>query len=221
MMNFNSEIKNITVKDITERSNTRITQAVVVLESGAVGKASLPSAFQKNEMESAISDICRSLIGVSALDQIRADSIMITLDATRNKSKLGANAILSLSLAICRAASAHTGIPLYRYIGGSCANTIPKPMVNMNSFFKSKKTAFIDLMESQTLSEVCEKTKKAKTCGFKTVISCPCSEGFIADIAVALGAEFINMKMPSVGSCAQMSRLLEIEHELFIPSYGV
>ena len=75
--------------------------------------------------------IAPALIGISALDQVRADCIMITLDASHNKSNLGANAILSVSLAICRAAAAHLGLPLYRYIGGIRANSIPTPMMNI------------------------------------------------------------------------------------------
>ena len=82
-------------------------------------------------VESVKDKISPSLVGISALDQVRADSIMITLDGTGNKSNLGANAILSVSLAIARAAAAHIGLPLYRYLGGAVKNTLPVPMMNI------------------------------------------------------------------------------------------
>ncbi len=148
----NSEIKSITAVQILDSRGNPTLQTKVVLESGAVGIASVPSgastgiheAYELRDggesfggrgvlkaQESVNTKIAPALIGVSALDQVRADCIMITLDASHNKSNLGANAILSVSLAICRAAAAHLGLPLYRYIGGIRANSIPTPMMNI------------------------------------------------------------------------------------------
>ena len=146
------EIKNIFAREILDSRGNPTVEATVYLESGAVGVASVPSgastgaheAYElrdKDEryggkgvlkaVDSVNNKIAPSLIGVSALDQLRVDCIMIALDATHNKSNLGANAILSVSLAVARAAASALGIPLYRYIGGSRANTIPIPMMNI------------------------------------------------------------------------------------------
>ena len=125
-MIFNSEIKQITAREIIDSRSNPTVEATVVLASGAVGVASVPSgastgaheAYEKRDgglryggrgallaVESVNNRIAPSLVGISALEGERADDIMIALDGTRNKSNLGANAILSVSLAICRAAA--------------------------------------------------------------------------------------------------------------------
>lgn len=152
MISINSEIKTIVAREILDSRANPTVETTVVLESGAVGVASVPSGASTGSHEAAElrdkdnryfgkgvlravdsvnTKITPSLIGVSALDQIRADSIMITLDGTRNKSNLGANAILSVSLAIARAAAAHIGLPLYRYLGGASKNSLPVPLMNI------------------------------------------------------------------------------------------
>ena len=152
MISINSEIKGIYAREILDSRANPTVETTVVLESGATGTASVPSgastgayeAFELRDkdkrffgkgvlraVDSVNTKIAPSLLGVSALDQLRADSIMITLDGTGNKSNLGANAILSVSLAIARAAAEHIGIPLYRYLGGSVRNTLPVPMMNI------------------------------------------------------------------------------------------
>ena len=151
-MIFNSEIKQITAREIIDSRSNPTVEATVVLASGAVGVASVPSgastgaheAYEKRDgglryggrgallaVESVNNRIAPSLVGISALEGERADDIMIALDGTRNKSNLGANAILSVSLAICRAAAEHIGIPLYKYIGGAYVNSLPVPMMNI------------------------------------------------------------------------------------------
>ena len=152
MIGFNSEIKEIYAREILDSRGNPTVEATVLLESGAAGTASVPSgastgAYEAYEMrdgdarflgkgvlravDSVNSKITPTLVGISALDQSRADSIMIALDGTKNKSNLGANAILSVSLAIARAAAAHIGMPLYRYLGGESKNTLPVPMMNI------------------------------------------------------------------------------------------
>lgn len=152
MKTTNSEIKKITAEEILDSRGFPTVEATVILESGAVGVASVPSgastgvheAWELRDREKRMhgkgvlravenvkEKIAPALIGVSALDQERVDSIMITLDGTGNKSNLGANAILSVSLAVARAAAAHNGVPLYRYLGGSAKNTLPIPMMNI------------------------------------------------------------------------------------------
>ncbi|MBM3305845.1 MAG: phosphopyruvate hydratase, partial [Candidatus Aminicenantes bacterium] len=76
-------------------------------------------------------DIAEVIVGLNALDQAGVDRAMLTLDGTENKSKLGANAILGVSMAVARAAAASVGLPLFRYLGGSSANLLPVPMFNI------------------------------------------------------------------------------------------
>jgi len=148
----NSEIKSITAREILDSRGMPTVEATVILNSGAVGVCAVPSGASTGSHEarelrdggkrfggmgvlSALTSvntrIAPALIGVSALDRQRVDSIMIALDGTRNKSNLGANSILSVSLAVCRAAAAHMKLPLYRYLGGERANNIPVPMMNI------------------------------------------------------------------------------------------
>ena len=152
MVSCNSEIKEIIAREILDSRGNPTVEATVVLESGAIGKASVPSGASTGRYEvyelrdndkryngkgvlravrSVNEKIMPSLVGISALDQARADSIMRALDGTGNKSNLGANAILSVSLATARAAANHLGIPLYRYLGGAEKNLLPIPMMNI------------------------------------------------------------------------------------------
>lgn len=152
MISFNSEIKDISAREILDSRGNPTVEASVLLESGAVGVASVPSGASTGRYEACElrdkdgryggrgvlratdavnTKITPALLGISATDQSRADSIMITLDGTGNKSNLGANAILSVSLAIARAAACHLGVPLYRYLGGACGNFLPVPMMNI------------------------------------------------------------------------------------------
>jgi enolase len=90
-----------------------------------VGKGVLKAVKNVNE------EIASELLGVDVLEQNYIDQVMIELDGTPNKSKLGANAILGVSLAVAKAAAQETGLPLYRYLGGVNANTLPVPMMNI------------------------------------------------------------------------------------------
>lgn len=124
----------------------------VTTENNAVGRAAVPSGASTGEYEAvelrdggkdymgkgvltAVKNvneiIAEKLIGMSVFDQNLIDKLMIELDGTPNKSNLGANAILGVSLAVARAAAEELGMPLYRYVGGVSANTLPVPMMNI------------------------------------------------------------------------------------------
>ena len=125
----------------------------VYLESGAVGRAAVPSGASTGEHEAnelrdqdetrymgkgvlkAVNNvneiIAEKLIGLDATDQIGIDNIMIDLDGTENKSKLGANAILGVSLAVAKASADASGLPLFQYLGGVNAKVLPVPMMNI------------------------------------------------------------------------------------------
>ena len=147
------EIKEIySIEVLDSRSNPTL-MCEVKLSDGAMGCAMAPSGASRGMNEAhelrdegtaryhrkgvlgavgKINDIIApALIGVSPFEQQRIDSVMVTLDGAHNKSNLGANSILSVSLAVARAASASLGISLYRYVGGSNAKVLPVPMMNI------------------------------------------------------------------------------------------
>jgi enolase len=137
---------------IDSRGNPTV-EAVVTLEGGASGSAIVPSGASTGEHEAwelrdgvkerflgrgvtnAVANmnhaIAKEVIGLDALDQNHVDKVMITLDGTPNKAKLGANAILAVSLATARAAASQLGLPLFKYLGGPNAKVLPVPMMNI------------------------------------------------------------------------------------------
>lgn len=147
-----SIIINIHARQIFDSRGNPTVEVDVVTENGFVGRAAVPSGASTGEHEAvelrdggdaymgkgvskAIQNvngvIAQTLLGVSVFEQTQIDQIMIDLDGTPNKSKLGANAILGVSLAAAKAAANELGLPLYRYIGGVSANTLPVPMMNI------------------------------------------------------------------------------------------
>jgi enolase len=146
-------IRTMTAREILDSRGNPTVEVDVRLDDGSSGRAAVPSGASTGEAEAlelrdgddrrflgkgverAIGNIknviARELIGADASDQERIDDLMLRLDGTANKGKLGANAILGVSLAVARAAAASAGQPLYRYIGGDAATTLPVPMLNI------------------------------------------------------------------------------------------
>ena len=146
-------IRNIIGREILDSRGNLTVEVDVILEDGTMGRASVPSgastgiyeAFElrdgdpsrylgkgvKQAVQNVNGEIVVGLVGKNALDQAAIDRLLIELDGTPNKSRLGANAILGTSLACAKAAASALGIGLYRYIGGSNANTLPVPMMNI------------------------------------------------------------------------------------------
>lgn len=147
------KIKNIYAREILDSRGTPTVEAEVTLDCGAVGIASVPSGASTGEHEAielrdgdenryfgkgvlkAVSNvndvIAPELVGMPAQDQVAIDRKMIALDGTPDKSRLGANAILAVSLAVAKAAANCLGLPLYRYLGGVDASVMPVPMMNI------------------------------------------------------------------------------------------
>jgi len=147
------KIEKIIGREILDSRGNPTVEVDVYLESGAFGRASVPSGASTGENEAielrdgdasrylgkgvskAVNNINKvlapSLIGMSALQQTEIDHKMITLDGTKTKSKLGANAILGVSLAVAKAAANYLDMPLYRYIGGVNTYVLPVPMMNI------------------------------------------------------------------------------------------
>lgn len=149
-MTFIDEIK---AREILDSRGNPTVEVEVVLESGATGRAAVPSGAStgaheavelrdgdkeryggkgaRKAVENVNSEIAEELYGWDALDQTGLDEFLINLDGTPNKSRLGANALLGVSLAVAKAAAEAVGLPLYRYIGGVSARTLPVPMMNI------------------------------------------------------------------------------------------
>jgi len=147
-----SIIINIHARQILDSRGNPTVEVDVTTENGFIGRAAVPSGASTGEheavelrdggstymgkgvlkaVENVNAIIAQELLGVSVFEQNLIDQTMIDLDGTPNKSKLGANAILGVSLAVAKAAAAELGIPLYRYVGGVSANTLPVPMMNI------------------------------------------------------------------------------------------
>src|SRR5690606_23452155 len=148
-----SAIEQIRAREIIDSRGNPTIEADVILESGARGRAAVPSGESTGEHEAlelrdgdasryggkgvrqAVKNVNEiigvALVGMEAMDQAGVDRAMIELDGTPNKSKLGANAILAVSLATARAAAEEADLPLYRYLGGPYATLLPVPLMNI------------------------------------------------------------------------------------------
>ncbi len=148
-----STIVDIVAREILDSRGFPTVEADVLLESGALGRAAVPSGASTgsreaielrdgdstrfggkgvlNAVEFVNTEICEAVIGLDASEQAFIDQTLIDLDGTDNKSRLGANAILAVSLAAARAAAEESGLPLYRYLGGAGRMIMPVPMMNV------------------------------------------------------------------------------------------
>jgi len=147
-----SEIEKVHARQIVDSRGNPTVEVDVVLKSGAAGRAAVPSGASTGEFEAAElrdggdawsgkgvsravananGELATAVRGLDAADQAGVDRAMIELDGTPNKGRLGANAILGVSLAAAKAAAAEAGLPLWRYLGGEAARVLPVPMMNV------------------------------------------------------------------------------------------
>src|SRR5687768_9186891 len=148
-----SAIESVYAREVLDSRGNPTVEAEVVLEGGAMGRAAVPSGASTGEREAvelrdgdkkrylgkgvekavaAVNDaIAGELVGENGLDQAIVDQLMIDLDGTETKKRLGANAILAVSLACAKAGAEHSGLSLYRYVGGPNARTLPVPFMNI------------------------------------------------------------------------------------------
>ena len=145
-------IVDITGREILDSRGNPTVEVDVVLETGTMGRAAVPSGAStgaheahelrdgggrylgrgvRNAVEAVNGELFDALSGLDAEEQVALDRAMLELDGTSNKERLGANAILGVSLALARAAAVEAGLPLYAYLGGVNANTLPVPMMNV------------------------------------------------------------------------------------------
>lgn len=148
-----SAIVDVIAREIIDSRGNPTVEADVLLESGVLGRASVPSGASVGTreavelrdgdaqrysgkgvlkaVENVNTEIAESLMGLDAVDQSFIDRTLIDLDGTENKSRLGANAILAVSLATAKAAAEDSGLPLYRYLGGAAGMSMPVPLMNL------------------------------------------------------------------------------------------
>lgn len=150
---MSTTISDVWAREILDSRGNPTLEVEVTLEDGSVGRAAVPSGASTGENEAVelrdgdanrylgrgvtkavenVNDVLsEEVVGFDALDQVGVDKMMIQLDGTPNKAKLGANALLGVSLAVAKAAAESLGMPLYRYIGGTNARVLPVPMMNI------------------------------------------------------------------------------------------
>ncbi|MCB0065279.1 MAG: phosphopyruvate hydratase, partial [Caldilineaceae bacterium] len=148
-----TEILHVHGREVLDSRGNPTVEVEVILDEGAMGRAIVPSGAStgaheavelrdgdkgryggkgvQQAVENVNTVLAAELIGVDALDQVAIDELMLELDGTDNKGKLGANAILGVSLAVAKAGAEALGMPLYRYLGGVSARTLPVPMMNI------------------------------------------------------------------------------------------
>jgi enolase len=148
-----SAIVDVIAREILDSRGYPTVEADVLLESGVLGRAAVPSGASTGSreaielrdgdaarfggkgvlkaVENINTEICEAIIGVDATEQTFIDKTLIDLDGTENKSRLGANAVLAVSMAVAKAAAEESGLPLHRYLGGAGAMAMPVPMMNV------------------------------------------------------------------------------------------
>ena len=147
-----SEIDQVHARQIVDSRGNPTVEVDVLLKSGAAGRAAVPSGASTGEFEAvelrdggdawsgkgvsqavanAAGELAETVRGIDAADQVAVDRAMLDRDGTPNKGRLGANAILGVSLAAAKAAAAEAGLPLWRYLGGEAAHVLPVPMMNV------------------------------------------------------------------------------------------
>jgi len=148
-----STIASVSAREILDSRGNPTIEVDVILETGSAGRAAVPSGASTGEREAVElrdgdperyggkgvlnavnnvnTEIAEALEGMDATDQIGVDRAMLELDGTENKGRLGANALLGVSMAVARAGAMEVGLPLYRYLGGPMARTMPVPMMNI------------------------------------------------------------------------------------------
>ncbi|HNE17602.1 MAG TPA: phosphopyruvate hydratase, partial [Rhodocyclaceae bacterium] len=148
-----SAIVDVIAREVLDSRGNPTVEADVLLESGVMGRAAVPSGASTGSreaielrdgdaarylgkgvlqaVENVNTEISEALVGLDAEEQAFLDRTLIELDGTENKSRLGANAMLAVSMAVAKAAAEEAGLPLYRYFGGSGGMSMPVPMMNV------------------------------------------------------------------------------------------
>ncbi|SSY80523.1 phosphopyruvate hydratase [Alysiella crassa] len=181
-----SAIIDIVAREILDSRGNPTVECDVLLESGVMGRAAVPSGASTGEKEAlelrdgdksrylgkgvlkavehVNNEIAQALIGIDASEQTYIDQIMIDLDGTETKARLGANAMLAVSLAVARAAAEDAGLPLYRYLGGAGPMALPVPMMNVINGGEHANNS-LDIQEFMILPIGAKSFREALRCG--------------------------------------------------------
>jgi len=181
-----SAIVDVIAREILDSRGNPTVEADVLLESGVMGRAAVPSGASTGTkeavelrdgdkqrylgkgvlgaVENVNTEIAEAIIGLDAAEQAFIDQTMIDLDGTENKSRLGANAMLAVSMAVAKAAAEEAGLPLYRYLGGSARMEMPVPMMNIING-GAHATGGADLQEFMIVPVGAESFREALRCG--------------------------------------------------------
>jgi enolase len=181
-----SSIVDIVAREILDSRGNPTVEADVLLESGVSGRAAVPSGASTGTreaielrdgdkgryggkgvlkaVENVNTEICEAIVGLDAVEQSFIDQTLIDLDGTESKSRLGANALLAVSLAVTKAAAEESGLPLYRYLGGAGRMQLPVPMMNVvNGGAHANNN--LDLQEFMIIPVGAETFREAMRCG--------------------------------------------------------
>jgi len=181
-----SAIVDVIAREILDSRGNPTVEADVLLESGVMGRAAVPSGASTGTKEAVElrdgdkqrylgkgvlkaveyvnTEIAEAIIGLDAIEQAFIDQTMIELDGTENKSRLGANAILAVSLAVAKAAAEESGLPLYRYLGGASRMEMPVPMMNIING-GAHATGGADIQEFMIVPVGAQSFREALRCG--------------------------------------------------------
>ena len=179
-------IVEVMAREILDSRGNPTVEADVLLESGVIGRAAVPSGASTGSreavelrdgdkqrylgkgvlkaVENVNTEICEAIIGLDASEQAFIDKILIELDGTVNKSRLGANAMLAVSMAVAKAAAEESGLPLYRYLGGAGGMQLPVPMMNVINGGAHANNS-LDLQEFMVIPHGFQSFREALRCG--------------------------------------------------------
>jgi enolase len=181
-----SSIVDVVAREILDSRGNPTVEADVLLESGIMGRAAVPSGASTGSreaielrdgdpqrylgkgvlraVENVNTEICEAIIGLDAVEQPLIDQTLIELDGTENKARLGANAMLAVSLAVAKAAAEESGLPLYRYLGGAGRMQLPVPLMNVINGGAHANNS-LDLQEFMIIPVGAESFREALRCG--------------------------------------------------------
>ena len=181
-----SAIVDVVAREILDSRGFPTVEADVLLESGVMGRAAVPSGASTGSREAielrdgdkgryggkgvlkavehVNTEICEAIIGVDAIEQTFVDRTLVDLDGTENKSRLGANAILAVSMAVAKAAAEESGLPLHRYLGGAAQMSMPVPMMNVINGGAHADNG-LDLQEFMIIPVAMQSFREALRCG--------------------------------------------------------
>ena len=181
-----SAIVDVIAREILDSRGNPTVEADVLLESGVMGRAAVPSGASTGEkealelrdgdkkrylgkgvlkaVENINTEICEAIVGLDAADQTFIDKTLIALDGTETKGRLGANALLAVSMAVARAAAEDAGLPLYRYLGGAGQMAMPVPMMNVINGGAHANNS-LDIQEFMIIPVGADSFREALRCG--------------------------------------------------------